>query len=194
MKRAARLAETLTPLTKYYATEMGNRVCYKAMQVHGGVGYMREFNVERHFRDIRVTNIYEGTSQLQVVAAIGKILGHSLDDLLNDWAAQDYGTGLEPLKNQVVEATALFNRSADHLKECPAQVIDYYASDVVDMATQVINSWLLLQQARANVRKHAVAQVYIGDHLPRLRGLVAAVQAADASPLKNRDAILANQF
>jgi hypothetical protein len=164
------------------------------MQVHGGVGYMREFNVERHFRDIRVTNIYEGTSQLQVVAAIGKLLGHSLDDLLNEWAAQDYGPTLAPLKNQVTEATALFNRSADHLKECETEVIDYYASDVVDMATQVINSWLLLQHARADAKKKSIAQVYIGDHLPRMRGIVAAVQAADTSPLKNRDAILANPF
>ncbi len=194
LKRAARIAEALTPLVKYYSTEMGNRVCYKAMQVHGGVGYMREFNVERHFRDVRVTNIYEGTSQLQVVAAIGKLLGHSLDDLLNEWAAQDYGPELAPLKNQVEEATALFNRSTDHLKECPTEVIDYYASDVVDMATQVINSWLLLQHARADAKKKSVAQVYIGDQLPRMRGIVAAVQAADASPLKNRDAILASAF
>ena len=59
----------LTPLTKYFATEMGNRVCYQAMQIHGGAGYMREFNVERHYRDVRVTSIYEGTSQLQIVAA-----------------------------------------------------------------------------------------------------------------------------
>ncbi|MBI5033012.1 MAG: acyl-CoA dehydrogenase family protein [Chloroflexi bacterium] len=194
MKRAARLAETLTPLTKYYSTEMGNRVCYKAMQVHGGVGYMREFNVERHFRDVRVTNIYEGTSQLQVVAAIGKLLGHSLDDLLNEWAAKDYGAHLEPLKNQIIEATSLFNRSADHLKECPTEVIDYYASDIVDMGTQVINSWLLLQLACADIRKYSIAQVYIGENLPRLRGTVATIQAADASPLKNRDTILASQF
>ncbi|MBM3129193.1 MAG: acyl-CoA dehydrogenase [Chloroflexi bacterium] len=194
LKRAARLAEALTPLVKYYATEMGNRVCYKAMQVHGGVGYMREFNVERHFRDIRVTNIYEGTSQLQVVAAIGKLLGHSLDDLLSEWAAQEYGEELAPLKHQIVEATELFNRSADHLKECPTEVIDYYASDLVDMATQVINSWLLLQHARADAKKKSIAQVYIGDQLPRMRGIVAAVQSADASPLQNRDTILASEF
>ena len=62
------------------------------------------------------------------------------------------------------------------------------------MATQVINSWLLLQHARADAKKKSVAQVYIGDHLPRLRGIVAAVQAADTSPLKNRDAILASPF
>jgi alkylation response protein AidB-like acyl-CoA dehydrogenase len=194
LKRAARFAETLTPLTKYYATEMGNRVCYQAMQVHGGVGYMREFNVERHYRDIRVTSIYEGTSQLQIVAAIGKLLGHALDDLLNEWAAQDYGPDLASLKEQVVEATALFNRSADHLKESPTEIIDYYASDVVDMATQVVNSWLMLQHARADANKCSIAQVYIAEHLPKIRSAVAAVQAADASPLRNRDAILASLF
>ena len=97
-KQASNLAETLTPLTKYYASEMGNRVCYQAMQIHGGVGYMREFNVERHYRDVRVTNIYEGTSQLQIVAATGKLLGHALDALLDEWAALDYGDELADLK------------------------------------------------------------------------------------------------
>ncbi len=193
-KRAARIAEVLTPLTKYYATEMGNRVCYQAVQVHGGVGYMREFNVERHYRDIRVTNIYEGTSQLQVVAAIGKLLGHALDDLLNEWAAQDYGPELAPLKSQVVEATELLGRSADHLKECSTEMIDYYGSNVVDIATTVINSWLLLQHARTDAHKQAIAQVYIAEHLPKIRSAVAAVQAADPAPLKNRDTILASPF
>ena len=91
LKQMGRLASVLTPLVKYYASEMSNRICDQAVQVHGGTGYMREFNVERHFRDARVTNIYEGTSQLQVVAATGGLLGHALDGLLNDWASQDYG-------------------------------------------------------------------------------------------------------
>jgi hypothetical protein len=181
-------------LTKYYATEMGNRVCYQAMQVHGGVGYMREFNVERHYRDVRVTNIYEGTSQLQVVAAIGKLMGHALDDLLNEWAAQDYGSELASLKHQVMEATALFNRCADHLKECDPPVIDYYASDVTDMATYVLNCWLMLQDARLSDRKRAMAQVYISEHLPRVRSAASAIQAADPTPLAVRDAILASPF
>jgi alkylation response protein AidB-like acyl-CoA dehydrogenase len=88
LKQAERLANVLTPLAKYHATEMGNRVCYQAMQVHGGTGYMREFAIERHYRDMRVTSIYEGTSQLQVVAATGPLMGHALDDLLEDWASQ----------------------------------------------------------------------------------------------------------
>jgi len=89
-KQAQVVADTLTPMVKYCATEMGNRVCYQAMQVHGGVGYIREFNIERLFRDVRVTNIYEGTSQLQVVAAIGKLLNRSLDPLLAEWQAAEY--------------------------------------------------------------------------------------------------------
>ncbi len=194
LKQAAKLAEVLTPLTKYYATEMGNRVCYQAMQVHGGVGYMREFNVERHYRDIRVTNIYEGTSQLQIVAAIGKLLGHALDDLLNDWAAQEYGADLAPLKNQVQEATALLNRCIDHLKECDTPVIDYYASNVVDIAVYVINGWLTLQDARLSPRKKALAHVYISEHLPKVRSAAAAVQAADPTPLAVRDTLLAEPF
>ena len=140
----------LTPLAKYHATEMGNRVCYQAMQVHGGTGYMREFNVERHFRDIRVTSIYEGTSQLQVVAATGPLLGHALDGLLDEWAAQDYGPELDGLKRQVEEATALLNRSIDHMKEAADDraLIDYYASDLSDLAVDVLTSWLALRDAR----------------------------------------------
>lgn len=194
LKRASRLAETLTPLTKYYCTEMGNRVCYQAMQVHGGVGYMREFNVERHYRDIRVTNIYEGTSQLQVVAAIGKLMGHALDDLINEWAAEDYGPELAPLKERIVEATALFNRSSDHLKECPTEVVDYYASDVVEMGVRVVNSWLLLRQARLDEKKRPITQVYLAEHLNKIHSSLAAIQAADDAPLKNRQAILTGPF
>jgi alkylation response protein AidB-like acyl-CoA dehydrogenase len=95
-KQCQALAETLTPMVKYCSTEMGNRVCYQSMQVHGGVGYMREFNIERLFRDVRITNIYEGTSQLQVVAAIGKLLNRSLDPLLADWAAASIRTTWRP--------------------------------------------------------------------------------------------------
>ena len=195
LKQIDRLTAVLTPLVKYYATEMGNRVCFQAMQVHGGTGYMRESNVERHFRDIRVTNIYEGTSQLQVVAAIGGLLGHALDDLLNDWAAEDYGTELAPLKSQMKEATALFNRCIDHMKEQENRaIIDYYAVDLVDVATYVVNGWLMLQDARLAERRREMAHVYIAEILPKIRGRVATLQAMDPAPLQARDIILTEPF
>ncbi len=194
LKQADRLASVLTPLVKYYATEMANRVCYQAMQIHGGTGYMREFNVERHFRDVRVTNIYEGTSQLQIVAATGGLLGHSLDSLLNEWAAQDYGAELAALKGRVEEATALLNRCIDHLKEEERALIDYYAADLADVAVYVLNCWLMLQDARLTERKREMARVYVAEVLARIRGKVAVLQAVDPAPLQARDLILVEAF
>lgn len=193
-KQAANLAEALTPLTKYYATEMGNRVCYLAMQIHGGVGYMNEFNVERHFRDVRVTNIYEGTSQLQVVAAISKLLGHAIDPLLDEWAAADYGPELAPVHAQLVEATNRFKQATDALKEKERDVIDYFASNLVDMAAYIVNGWLLLQDARVSERKRNLAQVYITEYLPRIHAAAQAVLCADSTPLQVRGVILADPF
>ena len=195
LREADRLASVLTPLAKYHATEMGNRVCYQAMQVHGGTGYMREFNVQRHFRDVRVTSIYEGTSQLQIVAATSGLLGHSLDGLLNEWATQDYGPDLAGLKSQVEEATAVFYRSIDHMKEQHDRaLIDYYAVDLADMAVYVLTFWLTLQQARSTERKRELARVYISETLPRFHGRLAMLQASDPAPLQARDSILAEPY
>jgi alkylation response protein AidB-like acyl-CoA dehydrogenase len=192
LKEADRLAAVLTPLAKYHATEMGNRVCYQAMQIHGGTGYMREFNVERHFRDIRVTNIYEGTSQIQIAAAMSGLLGHALDGLLEEWAAQEYGPRMAGLKGQMEEATALFNRSIDHMKELDdSLLVDYYAADLADLAVYILTGWLALRDGRSVGRKRELARVYIGDSLPRFRGRMVTIQVADPAPLEAREAILA---
>jgi hypothetical protein len=191
LKEADRLANVLTPLIKYHATEMGNRVCDQALQIHGGAGYMREFNVERHFRDVRVTNIYEGTSQLQVAAATGPLLSHALDDLLAAWAAEDYGPELEDLKGQLDEATALLNRSIDHMKEQDDRaLIDYYAVDLADMAVDLLTSWLALQDARRAERKRELARAYLSEALPRFRGKMARIRACDPAPLQARELVL----
>jgi alkylation response protein AidB-like acyl-CoA dehydrogenase len=190
IKYVSSLADALTPLTKYYSTEMGNRVCYLAMQVHGGVGYMREFNVERHWRDVRVTNIYEGTSQLQIVAAIGKLLSRTLDPLLDEWAAADYGSELAHLKDQMIEATDLFRQASDALREKDHDMIDYYASDLTNMATAVVNGWLLLRDATLLERKRDVAQVYLSERLPQVRSAHGIILEADAAPLAAREAVL----
>jgi alkylation response protein AidB-like acyl-CoA dehydrogenase len=190
-KQASSLAEAFTPLVKYYATEMGNRVCYKAMQVHGGVGYMREFNVERHYRDIRVTNIYEGTSQLQIVAVIGKLLGRALDPLLDEWIArEDYPEELEPVKVRLVEATTLLRQAGDALKTKEREVIDYYAADLVDMAVYLVNAWLLLLDGAVGERKCDLARVYAAEHLPHIHSAAQAILAADAAPLQARSTVL----
>jgi alkylation response protein AidB-like acyl-CoA dehydrogenase len=193
-KKASNLADTLTPLTKYYASEMGNRVCDLAIQIHGGVGYMREFNVERLYRDVRVTNIYEGTSQLQIVAALGKLLGHSLDVLFSEWTTLDYGADLDSLKEQLIDATDLYKKAIDALKEKDSDIIDYYAVDLTDMAVYVVNSWLLLQDALISERKRDLARLYIIENLPKVHAAGDTILIADDTPLQARNTILADEF
>lgn len=186
-KLASNLAEILTPLVKFYGTEMGNRVCYQAMQIHGGVGYMREFKVERHYRDIRVTNIYEGTSQMQVVAAIGKLLGHALDPLLEEWASIESSPELAVLRQPLAEANLLFLRATDFLKAQVRDLIDYYAIDLVNMAAYLVNCWLLLQDARWSEIKREIARAYITEHLPHIHAAGEAILSADFTPLEVRE-------
>ncbi len=194
LKKLGRLADVLTPLVKYHASEMGNRVCYQAMQVHGGTGYMREFNVERHYRDVRITNIYEGTSQLQVVAAIGGIMGHALDGLLEDYASQDYGAELTDLKAKLEEAGSLFNRCIDHLKEADRVAVDYYGSDAVEVAAYLLNSWLVLQDGRTSERKRDLARVYIGATLPQIHARIDVLRAIDPTPVQVKESVLTDGF
>ena len=169
LKTASTLAETLTPIVKYYSTEMGNRVCFQAVQIHGGVGYMREFQVERLMRDQRVTNIYEGTSQLQVVAATGKLLGHSLDPLLHVWMDLAVDSDLSDEKAALEESTEQFQKAVDHLKGQDRAVIDFYAGDLVDMAAWIVCSWLILRDAQVLPHKKALFRAYLADVLPKIR-------------------------
>jgi hypothetical protein len=164
--------------------------------------------VERHYRDVRVTNIYEGTSQLQVVAAIDRLLGGALDPLLTEWAALDYGSALEPLKAQCMEAAGWLRQAAASLKAKEREVIDYYAADLVNLAIYVVNNWLLLRDAAHRPdaahlvhaahplgatrleRKQALARVYLAEHLPEMQAACAAIQASDKTPLELKTAIL----
>jgi alkylation response protein AidB-like acyl-CoA dehydrogenase len=193
-KQASNLADILTPLSKYYATEMGNRVCYKGMQVHGGVGYMREFNAERHYRDVRITNIYEGTSQLQVVAALGKMLGRGLDVLLDSWAAAPLPEALGALKTRLVASTELFKKCCDELHAAEREVVDYFGADLMDMAAMIINTWLLARDAgfpgKEGERKVEVALAFAAEHLPQAEGSAVAILARDMTVIAAKDRIL----
>ncbi len=192
-KQASNLADILTPLSKYYATEMGNRVCYKGMQVHGGVGYMREFNAERHYRDVRITNIYEGTSQLQVVAAMGKMLGRGLDVLLDAWMAASVPEELAALKIRLVATTGLFQKCCDALHGAERDAVEYFGADLMDMAAAVFNTWLLVRDACVvgEARKIEMALAYAAEQLPKAEGSAAAILLLDMSAISAKDRILA---
>jgi alkylation response protein AidB-like acyl-CoA dehydrogenase len=190
-KQAQALSECLTPMWKYYATEMGNRVCYQSMQVHGGVGYMREFNVERLFRDVRITNIYEGTSQLQVVAAIGKLLNKTLDPLMDEWAAAESPADMAAEKAALVELTELFRKATDAMKaQEDRDRVDYYACDLVEMAIWLTCSWLCLRDTSALESKKAVARTYVAAVAPKIRAAAEVVMATNPAPLEAAPTLL----
>jgi hypothetical protein len=171
---------------------MGNRVCYQAMQVHGGVGYMQEFNIERLFRDVRITNIYEGTSQLQVVAAIGKLLNHSLDPLLAEWETADYPADVAAEKAILSELTVLLGQATDALKATTERErVDYYAVDLVEMAVLVTSGWLVLRDTNVEERKKAVARANVASLAPRVRAAHEIVSMANPVPLEAIPALLA---
>ena len=185
----------MTPLSKYYSTEMGNRVCYKGMQVHGGVGYMKEFNAERHYRDVRITNIYEGTSQLQVVAAIGKMVGRGLDVLLDGWAAAASGAAsaesLKETRKLLAETVALFKECCDRLHGAERDVVDYFGSDLMDMAAAVVNTSLLIRDSAVQERKVDLVKAYASEHLPRAQAAGRAILSGDMTPILAKATILA---
>jgi hypothetical protein len=189
-RHASSMADILTPMTKYYASEMSIRVTNQALQVHGGVGYMKEFNIERHYRDARVTNIYEGTSQLQVVAALGKLLGHALDEQLDAWAAEDYGPELEDLREDLSESNQLFKIAIDSLKEQDRPVIDYYAGDLMDTASWLVNSWLMLDDGKEDERKRKLARIYVSTHVEDIHRAPKLIKAADGSAFEAREMLL----
>jgi len=192
LKACATIAETMTPMVKYCSTEMGNRVCYQSMQVHGGVGYMKEFNIERLFRDVRITNIYEGTSQLQVVAAIGKLLNRSLDPLFAEWEAAEYPADMAAEKATLIELTDVYQSAVDALKAQPDRAkVDYYACDLVDQAVWLTCSWLLLRDTNVLESKKSIARSYIASIAPRLRAAAGIVTESNAVPLDAITALLA---
>jgi alkylation response protein AidB-like acyl-CoA dehydrogenase len=101
MKKYQALAALMTPICKAWNTEIANQVSYDGIQIHGGTGYMKEFSAERFYRDARITNIYEGTTQLQVVAAIGGVVKGVAMELIADYEKENDFSHVESLHKTV---------------------------------------------------------------------------------------------
>lgn len=161
VRKYGRLAGLLTPIVKAYNTEMCNKVAYDAIQIHGGTGFMREFNVERHARDARITNIYEGTTQLQVVAAIGGVTSGTAMDYIDELNVGDFGFMGDDYK-LVMEAKEKLAATIDLAKASDNKdFITYHSRRLVEMATSVIQCFLLMKDARHSDRKKKVASMFI---------------------------------
>jgi alkylation response protein AidB-like acyl-CoA dehydrogenase len=161
IKKYTRLAGLLTPMVKAYNTEMCNKVTYDAIQIHGGTGFMREFNVERHARDARITNIYEGTTQLQIVAAIGGVTSGTAMDLIDEMNEEDFSFMGDSYK-LVIEAKEKMAAAIDLAKASDNKnFITYHSRRLVEMAIGIIQCFLLMRDAKHSDRKKKIAELFI---------------------------------
>jgi 3-(methylthio)propanoyl-CoA dehydrogenase len=160
-KQHLRIADVLTPLLKLFSSEYCNQIASDALQIHGGAGYMKDFPVERLFRDARITNIYEGTSQLQVVAAIRGIGNGTYLSVIRDYQQGEVEPEFEYLKSQLIELTDEFEAvSKQVLEHKNNEYIDFHARRLVEMAGNIIISYLLLQDTHRDIRFRKSAEIF----------------------------------
>jgi alkylation response protein AidB-like acyl-CoA dehydrogenase len=193
-KRYAKLAGFFTPMIKAYATEMANKVANDAIQIHGGTGYMKEFNAERHYRDARITNIYEGTTQLQVVAAIGPVTSGVAQMILDEYDAANYTYG-EDLLAKIRESRKVFNEALEYAKayEGHDQFLTYHSRRLVEMATDLVISYLLLRDGNHSERKQKVAAIFIAKMPSRIKANRDFIINDDATLLKHYESVIGNR-
>ena len=145
MKHYQRLADIFTPLVKGMASEYSNQLAYDAVQIHGGSGFMKDYPVERIYRDARITSIYEGTTQLQVVAAIRGVTTGAFLNQIRFYEAQKISPQLEYLKRSLIILTDEFEQAVKKVTSTDDnEFIDFHARRLVEMAGHIIMSYLLL--------------------------------------------------
>jgi len=162
-RKYKKLAAFLTPCAKYYSSEMSVKVTSDAIQVLGGSGYMKDYPLEQLYRDARITTIYEGTSQLQVVAAVRGVLSGVAESAFEELAAEGFEGALGELAGKLAENRELTAKAVEFLKKQSSDYLDLYSRKLVDMAIDIYIGYLFLKQAKKSEHKEAVARKFIND-------------------------------
>jgi alkylation response protein AidB-like acyl-CoA dehydrogenase len=211
-KKYRRYAGVLTPMSKYYCSEMCNTVAYDSIQVLGGSGYMRDYACERHARDARITTIYEGTSQLQIVAAVRGVCSGTAEKFITELSQQQFQPELNDLLEKLAEATEQLKKSIAFIKENGNEYMDLHGRALVDIAIDIINGYLLCSQASSKVdmevacaaedgqagngtismkeRKAMLARRYITKNAPEIAARVELICTGDKSTFTNYQSVI----
>lgn len=161
MKHYSRLADACTPLAKGMGSEYCNQNAYDCIQVHGGSGFMKDYACERLYRDARIISIYEGTTQLQVVAAIRHVTTGTYMSLIESYAAQEVRPELQPLKDNLVAMTKIYAEAVEKVTAIKDQAYnDLMARRLVEMAGNIVMGYLLLLDANRTESFTKSAEVY----------------------------------
>lgn len=162
MKAYQKLADAFTPLAKGMSSEYCNQNAYDCVQVHGGSGFMKDYACERIYRDARITSIYEGTTQLQVVAAIRHVTTGTYLNKIMDYEAAEINADLLPLRARLVAMREKYAAAVEKVTATKNnELIDFMARRLVEMAGNVIMGHLLLLDTTRNEKFAQSARVYI---------------------------------
>ncbi len=171
-KKYSRLADAFTPLAKGMNSEYANQNAYDAISIHGGSGFIMEYKCQRLYRDARIFSIYEGTTQLQVVAAIRYITNGTYLTIMKEMLENEVSEDLKPLQNTVRTLVELYEQSINYVKAANNQEVqDFMARRLYDMTGDIMMSLLILDDAThaphlftqsANVYVHAAEEDVIG--------------------------------
>ena len=159
-KKYSKYADMFTPVLKMMASEYCNQNAYDAIQVHGGSGYMKEYPVERLYRDARITTIYEGTSQLQTVAAIRYVTNGSYLGRIKEYEEMEIAPKFEPLKTKLIAMREQYEQACEYMNGKDNAFVDFNARKLVEMAAHIIMSWLLILEASVNSSMEKSAKIY----------------------------------
>ncbi len=189
-RKYGRYNKMLTPMSKYYASEMSMRVSNDAIAVMGGSGYMKDYPLERHLRDARITTIYEGTSQLQIMAAVAGVTAGTCKTLLEEMLQKDWPEEIVPLVERIREGIGLMDEAVEFAKSQSSKAFrDLHARRLVDMAIYLIVATLFCEQAAEKDEKLTLAKYWLAWRLPEVRMLAEQVKSGDVTPVEKFEAI-----
>ncbi|MCW4129722.1 acyl-CoA dehydrogenase family protein [Prevotella copri] len=187
MKKYTRLADAFTPLAKGMNSEYANQNAYDAISIHGGSGFIMEYKCQRLFRDARIFSIYEGTTQLQVVAAIRYITNGTYLSIIKEMLESEVSDDLKPLKARVAKLVDLYEAAINKVKEANDQAVhDFLARRLYNMTGDIVMSLLILDDAtKAPEMFQKSANVYVRMAEEEVLGHSAYIQNFKAEDLES---------
>ena len=187
MKKYTRLADAFTPLAKGMNSEYANQNAYDAISIHGGSGFIMEYKCQRLFRDARIFSIYEGTTQLQVVAAIRYITNGTYLSIIKEMLENEVSDDLKPLKERVAKLVELYEAAINKVKEANDQAVhDFLARRLYNMTGDIVMSLLILDDATKAPEMFAKsANVYVRMAEEEVLGHSAYIQNFKAENLES---------
>ncbi|MGN8801617.1 acyl-CoA dehydrogenase family protein [Segatella copri] len=187
MKKYTRLADAFTPLAKGMNSEYANQNAYDAISIHGGSGFIMEYKCQRLFRDARIFSIYEGTTQLQVVAAIRYITNGTYLSIIKEMLESEVSDDLKALKERVAKLVDLYEAAINKVKEANDQAVhDFLARRLYNMTGDIVMSLLILDDATKAPEMFAKsANVYVRMAEEEVLGHSAYIQNFKAEDLES---------